>query len=173
MQMRSTVTIFLCGVLGAVVLAATANTINSQVSPEYFRVVMGWESVTNLSRTIVAQGILEALVAGTLLSLTLTCGIVLTMRSEASIRAGLSCLARILVGAAAGWLAGGAIGVLLCSLGPDLFANAFYGAGKPLSISRFAWVGGSIWGIYLGAVVSIVLVLVALKSSQESVPRKR
>jgi len=171
MKMTRILITFTTGVLGAVVLGAVTNMVNGAVSPTYFRNVMGWHDITDIWRASIAQGILEGAVAGVLLSLLLTGALFIFAKGDVSN----GVIARLLLGvlgfAFMCWLVGGMLGVGLAVLSPEMFQRRFMAPpGVTGSILRFAWVGGTIWGIQIGGLVGVVLSIVMFRNHQRLSP---
>ena len=73
---------------------------------------------------------------------------------------GLAAVHLILIAVAAlvCWAFGGFVAIGLAALSPEFYRHAFRGVpegGDPLF--RYAWVGGSIWGIQFGGLASVIV----------------
>jgi hypothetical protein len=153
--------IFASGALGAV-----TNAVNGWVSPEYFVSVMQWYWIQNVWRASVAQGIFEGLLFGVLFSLIFTVVVGIITRASCPYRFAVQYILGILAGAFVGWILGGLAAMGLASLSPDFYRKTFSGVPEEAGpMLRFAWVGGSIWGVELGGLVSVVLGLVIFRSN--------
>lgn len=139
-------------------IGASTNAVNGVVSPIYFRNVMKWEDVENISRAIVAQGILEGLVYGVLIAgvFTLVVGVVSKARCPYKLVA--SHLA-VMVGAIyLCWVVGGLVAMGLAALSPEFYRRTFFRVPEEFGESlRYAWVGGSIWGGMFGGVLTLII----------------
>ena len=70
----------------------------------------------------------------------------------------------VLAGAIAlgAWCVGGVIAVGLATLSPDFYRSTFIGVPSEFGeMLKYAWVGGSIWGVLFGAVLSVVIASVS------------
>jgi hypothetical protein len=156
----------LTGVLACALLGAVANAVNGYVSPLYFKTILGWGDVEDLWRASIAQGVLEGLLFGVALSLLYTTIVGLVTGASCSYEFGLKHLLAILLGALVAWSLGGLAAVALASLSPEFYRRAFYGVPAEASaMRRYAWVGGSMWGVELGGLVSVILGLVVLRAN--------
>ena len=71
----------------------------------------------------------------------------------------------ILGGALVCWAIGGLLAVALAALSPEFYCRAFFGVPEEVGpMLRYAWAGGSIWGVELGGLVSVTLGLVVLRA---------
>ena len=60
--------------------------------------------------------------------------------------------------ALAAWCMGGVLAMGLATLSPEFYRNAFRGVPTDFGeMLRYAWVGGSIWGVMFGAVLSLMI----------------
>lgn len=144
-------------------LGAAVNAVNGRVSPEYFVAVMRWEGIEDVPRASIAQGILEGLCFGVFFSLVFTVGVGVVTRASCSYGFAAAHLLGIVAGALVCWVVGGLAGMGLAALSPEFFRRAFVGVPKEFDpMLAFAWVGGSIWGLQLGGLLSVVLGLVVL-----------
>jgi len=56
------------------------------------------------------------------------------------------------------WAVGGLLGMGLATLSPDFYRHAFIGVPQDFGeMLRYAWVGGSIWGVEFGGFALTVL----------------
>ncbi|MBX3400626.1 MAG: hypothetical protein KF873_17965 [Gemmataceae bacterium] len=154
------------GILLSGALGGVTNAVNGWVSPEYFVSVMQWYWIENVWRASVAQGIFEGLLFGVLFSLIFTTCIGIITRASCRYRFAVRHILIILAGALVGWILGGLAATGLASLSPDFYRKTFSGVPEETGpMLCFAWVGGSIWGIELGGLVSVVLGLVIFRSN--------
>lgn len=157
--------IALTGVLASGALGGLTNAINGQVSPQYFVAILHWEDVQNVWRACVAQGILEGLLFGVFFSLVFTAGVGLITRVSCSYRFGIAHLAGVIAGAFGCWLVGGLLGMGLAALSPEFFRRSFRGVPAEFGpMLAYAWVGGSIWGVQIGGLLSTILGLIILRA---------
>src|SRR3954447_3211362 len=153
------------GVLAGGLLGAITNAVNGRVSPTYFVTVLGRQGVEDVWRASIAQGAFEGLLFGIFFSLLFT--------TVTGIITGAACpygfaarhLLGILGGALGCWALGGLLAVALAALSPGFYRRAFFGVPEEAGpMLRYAWVGGSIWGIELGGLLSVTLGLVVLRA---------
>lgn len=139
-------------------LGALTNAANGRVSPEYFRAVMRWDDVRDVPRAAIAQGVFEGLLFGTALSLIFVAVVGVSSRARCPLRISARHLAAIAVAALACWAIGGLIAIALASLSPEFYRHAFIGVpDDPSAMLRYAWVGGSIWGLQFGGFAAVVV----------------
>jgi hypothetical protein len=147
-------------ILFGAAFGATTNAINGVVSPTYFIRVMGW-STSNVWAESVAEGVFEGLVIGTMLSVIFTLTTGLVTQATVEYLTLLRCLLRIAVAVFCLWAIGGVAGVVLAYAFPGFFGNTFIGVPDSASeMLRYAWVGGSIWGEYMGGPLGMTVALV-------------
>lgn len=162
MKPVSIVLLWLTTVFGAALLGLVTNAIDAQISEQYFRTVLGWRDVTEVTRAIIAQGIFEGLVCGLVLSTIFTVAITIISRAQCGYLFGLRFVLGLLGTALLLWAIGGALGVGLAWLSPEFFRSHFRGAPANLPDQlRYAWVGGSIWGVQFGGIAA-TFVFIAL-----------
>ncbi len=150
--------------LGAA-LGALTNSVNGWVSPTYFRQTMRWDDVVDVWRASIAQGIFEGLLFGLASSLIFVTVVGVVTRARSPYRLGAVYLALAAVAALACWAAGGVTGMGLAALSPEFYQHAFRGVPKDFpEMIRFAWVGGSIQGVELGGLASIVVASVLFRA---------
>lgn len=146
-------------VLAGMVIGASTNTVNGAVSPEYFASVMGWQS--DIWWSSIEQGVLEGFVIGLVLSAVVTTTIGIATRGTCEYGAALRWLARVLLAVYGLWCVGGILGMLLAAWQPTFFRSFAIGVPEGRGqLLRYAWVGGSIWGAYLGGAFSVIVGLV-------------
>jgi hypothetical protein len=151
------------GVLATACLGAVTNAFNGWVSPLYFVTIMRWDGVEDVWQASIAQGIFEGLLFGVLFSLVFAAGVGMITRVSCSFGFAVRHLLGIVAGALVGWVIGGVAAMGLASLSPDFYRRAFMGVPDEFgSMMAYAWVGGSIWGVQLGGLVSLILGLIVL-----------
>lgn len=146
------------GVLLGAILGALANSINGWVSPLYFRNIMQWHDVEDIWRASIAQGILEGIMFGLAFAVIFTT--VVGIVSKARSPYGLAAIHMVLIAVAAlvCWALGGLAGMGLATLSPEFYRHAFLGVPDEFGpMLRYAWVGGSIWGIVFGGLASVIV----------------
>lgn len=154
------------GVFASACLGAATNAVNGSVSPLYFVTIMQWGGVENVWRASIAQGLFEGLLFGVLFSLVFTTGTGIITRASCSYGFAVWHLLGIIAGALVCWAIGGLAAMGLASLSPDFYRRAFIGVPEETGpMLAYAWVGGSIWGVQLGGLVSVVLGLIVLRAT--------
>jgi hypothetical protein len=152
--------IAITAVVAGMFVGATTNAVNGAVSPTYFEIVMGWDS-SGVWLASVQQGILEGFVIGIFLSFILTLAIGLITRASCTYGHALRWLAGVVVAVFRLWMIGGIVAVVWAAVSPGSYRNTFIR--EPLNFwqtVRFAWVGGTIWGAYLGGLLAVGVGLV-------------
>ena len=156
----------LTAVFASAALGAATNAVNGRVSPLYFVTVMRWRGVEDVWRTSVAQGILEGLCFGVFFSLVFTSGVGIITRASCGYLFAVRHLLGVVAGAFVCWLLGGATAMGLATLSPEFYRRAFIGVPEEAGpMLAYAWVGGSIWGVQLGSLLSVALGLVVLRGA--------
>ena len=146
------------GILTGAALGALTNCVNGLVSPLYFCNILGWHDVIDVWRASIAQGIFEGLMFGLFLALVFTTVVGCVSKVRCSYGFGAAILAFVAVATLVCWAVGGLLGVGLATLSPDFYRHAFIGVPQDFGeMLRYAWVGGSIWGIEFGGFALMVL----------------
>jgi hypothetical protein len=156
----------LTGVVLAALTGALTNAFNGWVSPRYFVTTLGWRDDGHTWRDSIAQGAFEGLLFGAVFALVFTVGVGILTRASCTYRFAARHLLAVVVGALVCWLLGGAAAMLLATLSPEFYRRTFIGV--PVEVRpmlAYAWVGGSIWGLEIGGLVSVVLGLVVLRAN--------
>ena len=152
-------------ILAVVIVGASTNAINGAVSPAYFVNIMGWHGVTDVWRASIAEGILEGLVFGVVFALVFTATIGIITKVTCPYLIALRYLLAILAAAYGCWAAGGLLAIGLASFSPEFYRRTFMGVPDEFGpMLRYAWVGGSIWGVELGGLLALVIGLVAFRA---------
>lgn len=153
-------------VLASGLLGGITNSINGLVSPLYFVTVLYWPDVSDVWRAAVAQGTFEGLCFGVFFSTIFSAGVGIITRVSCSYAFGIRHLLGVLAAAFVCWTIGGLCALGLATLSPEFYRQTFRGVPEDFGpMLRFAWVGGSIWGVELGGLLSVVLGLVIVRSS--------
>jgi hypothetical protein len=161
------------GVLLGAALGALTNSINGAVSPLYFQTILRWHDVSNVWRASIAQGILEGLLFGLVLSIIFTTVVGVVTKGRCPFR--LSAIYLLSVGAAAlvCWTLGGSIAMGLAALSPEFYRHTFRGVPEGMNeMLRYAWVGGSIWGIQFGGLASVIVGSVLFRAKWRNLDTK-
>ena len=146
------------GVLTGAALGGLTNSVNGWISPLYFRNILGWHDVNDVWRATIAQGIFEGLLFGLFLALVFTVVVGCVSKARCSYRFGVVILAFVAVAALVCWAVGGLLGMGLATLSPEFYRHAFIGVPRDFGeMLRYAWVGGSIWGIEFGGFAPTIL----------------
>lgn len=149
-------------VFASILVGSTTNVINGAVSETYFMSVMGWRD--HVWAWSVLQGALEGFVFGLLLSVVLTTTIAIITRASCEFGTGVRWLLRIVLAAYALWILGGICGAALAASQPRFFQSNFIGVpAERTEMLRYAWVGGSIWGAYVGGPLAIIVALILFR----------
>jgi hypothetical protein len=152
------------GVFGCAALGGVTSAINGWVSPLYFVNVLGWQDVNDVWRASIAQGVFEGLCFGLFFSLIFTSGVGIITRASCGYGFAAWHLLGIVAGAILFWLVGGIAATGLAALSPEFYRRAFIGVPREFGpMLRYAWVGGSIWGLELGGLLMVVLGLVVVR----------
>ena len=153
-------------VLASGCLGAVTNAINGAVSPGYFVTILHWEHVDDIWRATVAQGMFEGLCFGVFFSMLYTGGVGIITHTSCTYGFAIRHLLGVVAAAFVCWGIGGVAGLGLATLSPEFYRQTFRGVPDAFGpMLRFAWVGGSIWGVELGGLMSVVLGLVIVRSS--------
>lgn len=146
------------GVFLGAALGALTNSVNGWVSPLYFRNILHWNDVTDIWRASIAQGILEGLLFGLAFSVIFVIVVGVVTRAKCPYRLAAKYLLGIGAAALVCWGMGGLIAIGLASLSPEFYRHAFRGVPAELpEMLRYAWVGGSIWGLEFGGLASVIV----------------
>jgi hypothetical protein len=150
--------LWITAVFTGATLGATTNIVNGNVSPEYFRTIMGWQEVANVPRAAIAQGIVEGLFIGLVLATVFSSVVGFISHARCTYSFGVRFLGGIVAGAMFCWIIGGMIALGLAVLSPEFFQHAFRGSALTGSdLLKYAWVGGSIDGLELGGAACVVI----------------
>ncbi|WP_206108072.1 hypothetical protein [Paludisphaera soli] len=159
----------IAGVATGAALGALTNAVNGRVSPEYFRRILHWEGVADVATAAVAQGIFEGLLFGLGLSLIFATVVGVVSHARCPLRVSGGYLLAIGGAALACWAVGGLLAVGLATLSPEFYRAAFRAAPEGAeALLRFAWVGGSIWGLEFGGLAAVVVASVLFRARWRS-----
>jgi len=152
----------LSALFAGAIVGATTNAVSGYVSADYFRRVMRWEDIESIYRAIIAQGIFEGLLFGAGYAVVVVLVFGLVSRGRCPYPMALKYLMGMIGGVYAGWMIGGLAGLGLASLSPEFFVHTFRVSPEEYhALLRFAWVGGSIKGVTLGALLSVIIGCIA------------
>jgi hypothetical protein len=145
-------------VLGGGVLGALTNFINGRVSPLYFQNIMRWNDVPDIPRAAIAQGIFEGLICGLIFGTIFVLAVSIISKLRLGIAHALSYLGLLIGSAFLAWCLGGILAIFLAWICPDFYRHAFIGVPEdPSSRLKYAWVGGSIWGVQFGGFALLII----------------
>jgi hypothetical protein len=146
------------GVLTGAFLGAITNSINGWISPLYFQNILHWHDVEDVWRASIAQGIFEGLLFGLFMALVFTIVVGIVSKVRCSYRFGAAVLMFIAIAALICWAVGGLLAMALATLSPEFYRHAFKEVPENYcQMLRYAWVGGSIWGIEFGGFALTIL----------------
>jgi hypothetical protein len=146
------------GIAAGATLGAVTNSVNGWVSPLYFRTILCWHDVQDVWRASIAQGVFEGLVLGFFLSLVFVIVVGTVSKARCPYRFGASVLLSIVATAFVCWVIGGLLGMGLATLSPEFYRHTFIGVPEDFpEMLRYAWVGGSIWGVEFGGIALTIL----------------
>jgi hypothetical protein len=119
---------------------------------------MRWHYVENVWRAAVAQGILEGLIYGTVFAIIFSLVLAISTRVRATAAFAAKHLGIAAAVAVISWCLGGLVAMGLAALSPEFYRVTFIGVPEEFgAMMRYAWVGGSIWGVLIGAVLSVIV----------------
>jgi len=156
------------GIAVTALVGAITNAVNALVSPRYFVTILGWQHLPPdaIWRASVAQGAFEGLLVGLFLSAVFTTGTGIITGACCTYLFAAKHLLGIVAGAVVFWILGGLAAMGLAALSPEFYRAAFIGVPDDFdAMLGYAWVGGSIWGIQLGGLLSVVVSLVVLRTN--------
>ena len=150
--------IVVTGIIAGATLGALTNSINGFLSPLYYRNILRWHDVENVWRASIAQGIFEGLLFGFFLSLVFAVVVGIVSKARCSYRFGVVILLAIVAAALVCWVIGGLLGIGLAILSPEFYRHTFFAVPEDFAeMARYAWVGGSIWGLEFGGFALTIL----------------
>jgi len=138
------------------------NLINARVSPYYFAAILGWNE-NEAPRRAIGQGALEGVVLGLFFGVFFSIAVAASTRLRCDIRTGTRPLMQAVIIVLIAWFAGGVAGVAFAGGEPRTFSAIVIAApSDPDALMRYGWVGGSIWGAYLGTILALIVSTVSL-----------
>lgn len=148
------------GVIGGVLTGAAMNIVNGWLSPLYFTTVFatwGNKSATEVWVTSISHGMLEGLGFGIVFAFIFTSVVVFISRLCCPFRLALLAQCKIIGLTFLFWFIGGLNAILIALFWPQFYDN-FVGlpSGKANAL-KFAWVGGSIYGVYGGGMLAVII----------------
>jgi hypothetical protein len=142
-------------------IGAITNAVNGAVSPRYFVTILGWHDLDNVWGAAIDQGIFEGLIYGAIFAIVFTLVVGVVSKARISFGFALKRLSTASVVALVCWCLGGLLAMGLATLSPAFYRNTFIGVPSDFhEMLKYAWVGGSIWGVLLGAVFAVLVACV-------------
>jgi hypothetical protein len=161
----------LTGILAGALLGAVTNSVNSLVSPDYYRNILYWHNVQNVQRAAIAQGIYEGLLFGLVFSLIFTIVVGVIARARCPYRLGVRYILFVTAAASGCWILGGLLGVGLAAFSPEFYRHAFREVPNDMfEMLTYAWVGGSIWGLEFGGFAFCVIGSILFRAKWQQQP---
>jgi hypothetical protein len=149
---------FIASTLGGGALGALTNLINGRISPLYFQNIMRWRDVPDISRAAIAQGLFEGLICGLIFGTIFVVALSIISELRLGIAHALAYLGLLIGSAFLAWCLGGILAILLAWISPDFYRHTFRGVPEDFpSRLRYAWVGGSIWGVQFGGFALLII----------------
>jgi hypothetical protein len=150
-------TLLTFGLFFGLSLGALTNSINTLISPYYFRRVMYWNDLDNERVFLLAirQGIFEGAILGVAYAIffSIAAGMITGLRCP--LRLVVQCLVVAILIVLGSWLVGGLVGLGWALLSPGTFQASVRTAPSEYAVLLpFAWVGGTIYGAYAGTIIS-------------------
>ena len=161
---RGFVVPFLC-LASAWLVGAVTNAISGLVNRQYFNAIVGrWYGGSMSLADCAYQGLWESTFFGIAFAVLFTIVYVATTLTRCPLRFVCRTLGIVLLIVFGCWGIGGAIGYAYASMSPLEFQGLFplSGATSGSGLSRWGFVGGSIWGVYAGGLLSIFVACLVL-----------
>src|SRR5207248_1018140 len=117
--------------------------------------VMSWDWSSSPLLAI-GQGVIEGFAVGLLFGFFLAIVVAASTRVQCPPPLALRALGEALAIVIICWFVGGVAGTILARVQPSLWGFVFVGVPPRVNLPRFAWVGGSIWGAYAGAMLALL-----------------
>lgn len=159
-QARPTALIYIASapIVGGTIIGASTNAINGEISPHYFRVILHWQTVVDVWRASVAQGILEGLVYGVVFSVVFTTVVGRASHARCSFAFAFRHILLMILAVYCCWIVGGILAIGLAAFSPEFYRHTFYAVPDEfVPLLCYAWVGGSIWGEMFGSVLTLAI----------------
>jgi len=155
--------LFICGVLLAVICGGVMNAINGAVSAPYFQWIFyypggspNWSPKELYWHTIV-EGLREGMWFGIVMSAFFTFFAACISKGSSGLSFSIRYLPKIASVAVLCWVIGGIVGIVIGPLLTNLLSVATALGGYKIDGYRVLWVMFSIWGVYLGNIVALIL----------------
>ena len=166
--------IFLSCIILPGIIGGLTNLINSIVSPDYFIKIMHWESIKNIIQTAIAQGIYQGIIQGMFFSLVFSCVYIISNKAELTIVSSIKWILFMWLITIALWVLGGIIAILLSVLSPEFYKKTFIGVPDEFgAMIRYAWVGGSIWGVSFGGILVMIIGTLMFRNNYKQIKDKK
>ncbi len=161
----SLIALALTGIFLGAAVGAMTTAVNGWVSPLYFRNIMGWHDIEDVWRASIAQGIFEGIMFGLAFSVIFVTFIGIVTKARCPYRLAAPYVGGITAAALVCWACGGLIGMGLATLSPEFYQHAFRAVPDDFGeMLRYAWVGGSIWGVEFGGFAAVIVGAVLLRA---------
>lgn len=154
--------LFVCGVLAGGSCGGLLNVVNGWVSPPYFELIFyypgGAPSWTpaELYWHSVLQGVVEGTVSGAVISALFAAYVFVISTASCPFAVSIRFLRGMFLTVMAFGGIGGLNGALIGAVLPSSWLPFIPPGALRWEASRWLWVGGAIWGAYLGALVSLI-----------------
>ena len=152
-----------CGLLAGALSGGVMNIFNGWLSPDYFALAFyypggspSWTQ-TELYWHSIAQGLLEGLICGGVMASVFTVFVFVVSRSACRFHTAAPYLFKMVAAAFVFWTLGGLNGVIIALVSPQFLSYITDLGGTPTDRLKYFWVGGSIYGVYFGGLVSLLL----------------
>lgn len=167
MKPMSLIGIWVSGILGAAVLGAVTNCVNAHVSELYFRnILYGGMEMPHMTRAIVAQGVFEGLLYSLILSTIFTAVVGIVSNAQCPYTFGIRYLCGLFLVIFFCWIIGGLLAMALSALSPEFYRHTFFRVPEAFNEQlRYAWVGGSIWGLVFGGIATTFVFMVLFRAA--------
>lgn len=161
---KCTKTAFLSVAAGAIIGAST-NAINSYISPEYYQMMLGWD-FEGIWAASIAQGTMEGVTYGVFFAFVVLASILIFRKVITWSKVTKHILKAVFL-VYLSWLIGGTVALILASISPDFYMSFIHSENtEAISLSKFAWVAGSIKGAMFGGALSAIICAIAIKSDE-------
>lgn len=155
--------LFICGVLLSIICGGVMNVINGVVSAPYFQWIFyypggspNWSSKELYWHTIM-EGLREGMWFGIGMSALFMLFAACSSKGSSGFVFSIRYLPKIASVAFLCWVIGGIVGIVAGILLPDLLSFVINLGGSRIDRYRLLWVMFSIWGVYLGNIVALIL----------------
>lgn len=146
------------------------NLINSIISPLYFITIMRWSAEENIIKFAMLQGIYEGLFYGIFFAAVFICIYIFSLQSKVSLNNTFIWILCMAFADIILWAIGGISAIFLSILSPEFYRHTFIGVPDNFyEMIKYAWVGGSIWGLSFGGILVMIIGIVFYRSKYKNV----